>query len=86
MIEITDDTDKLESCEALVCMRAADIDPGHPAWPLMATNIHDECVLCHHEIVYRPHNPKKPPKVCLVCFMQLGPDRIGKILNGELDA
>ena len=32
-------------------------------------DIHGECSLCGNSIVWRPHGPKSPKKICLNCFL-----------------
>lgn len=61
-IELGDDADA-EACDAVVCARLTS--------PLIRPdNLIDLCAKCGEAIQYRPHVPKKPPKICIRC---LGP-------------
>jgi hypothetical protein len=65
--------EEAETAEAVVCMRVGE---GHEG--LFADNMRGACSTCGHAIYFRPHNPQKPPRICMQCFEDL----IKEIANG----
>lgn len=62
--EIASETEA-ETADYTVCVLAAD-DPGE-----FADNCTGPCAHCRAPIVWRPHAPKRPPKVCIRCAIDL---------------
>jgi hypothetical protein len=56
-----------EAADYLLCVRLAD-DPG-----LFPDNVLGACCACGLAVVFRPHSPKRPPRLCLQCAAALGP-------------
>lgn len=48
-----------EACDYVVCGATGCYDD----------DIKGSCALCGDAIVYRPHAPKKPKRICLACFL-----------------
>lgn len=41
-------------------------------WPTpFVDNVETVCAHCGRAIMHRPHAPKRPPKICVVCATQL---------------
>lgn len=62
-IEITENGDA-EDAKAVVCARLTS-----PL--LMPDNLIDLCAKCRRAIQYRPHVPKRPPKICFECALPI---------------
>jgi hypothetical protein len=65
MIKIVDQ-DEAEQSDFVVCMLKGSSMSVEAEFP---DNLEGECSLCHRAIVFRPHAPKKPPKICLECMV-----------------
>jgi hypothetical protein len=59
--------EEAEEVDYVVCM------PALYANSKFSDNVQGECAKCGCAIAYRPHVPKKPPKVCYECAMILTP-------------
>lgn len=68
--EIVDEAEA-EEAAAVICMRVEDM-PN----PLFDDDEIGECSLCHEPIRYRPHVPKKPPKICSRCMIEAMQNRV----------
>lgn len=56
--------EEAEECDAVICMPADTPSP-------FEDNMVGRCSVCSREVIYRPHAPKRPPKICLPCFMEV---------------
>lgn len=54
-----------EECETADVVVCAPKD----TWTPFPDNEEGECSVCGHPIIFRPHAPKRPPKVCLECAL-----------------
>lgn len=63
-IRVVDDAEA-EQCDWVVCVRAAD-DPG--AFP---DNKRGTCSACGEPVIFRPHSPRTPPRICVECVVKL---------------
>jgi hypothetical protein len=52
--------DEAETAQLVVCMPKGTSSP-------FTDNLEGECSACGCEIIFRPHVPSRPPKVCLGC-------------------
>lgn len=52
--------DEAEKAGALVCMRKGALTPFND-------NLEAPCSACGETVIFRPHSPKAPPKLCLEC-------------------
>ena len=59
-MKIVDDPEELEKCDFVVCMPNGEGE-------YFDDDVRDFCADCGRGIHYRPHNPKRPPKICLEC-------------------
>lgn len=57
-------SEEAEKADFVVCMRVGEGDEG-----MFKDNVRARCPECGHMIYYRPHNPKRPPKICMQCAM-----------------
>jgi hypothetical protein len=56
-----------EACDAVVCVRIADMPVGH-----FPDDVIVDCALgCGFQVRHRPYMPKAPPKVCMQCGLDL---------------
>lgn len=39
------------------------------SWTPFTDNLEGLCMLCGIAVIFRPHAPKKPPKICLACMI-----------------
>ena len=53
--------EEAEGCDYVVCMPA-----GRSPFK---DNQHGSCSKCGRAIMFRPHVPKKPPKICYACMI-----------------
>jgi len=53
--------EEAEKCDYVVCMPADSPSP-------FTDNLRGHCSVCNQPIIFRPHVPKKPPKVCIHCM------------------
>lgn len=53
--------EEAENADAVVCLRLGTPTP-------FTDNETGTCSHCQHAVVFRPHTPKRPPKICLECF------------------
>lgn len=58
------DPEEAERASAVLCVR----DLGQE-WP-WDDNEKGFCSVCQHPIVFRPHSPKTPPKICIECMLE----------------
>ena len=56
--------DAAEDADMVVCMPANFPSPFHD-------NVTAPCAQCGEPIIYRPHVPKRPAKVCISCALPL---------------
>lgn len=62
---MTDDIEEeMEDCDYIVCAVAAGLEP-------ISDDILDECSKCQIPILYRPHMPEKPKKICMRCAVDM---------------
>lgn len=54
--------EEAEKADLVVCVEA-----GTESEEFKKDNIYTNCVDCGVAITHRPHAPKKPPKVCMLC-------------------
>lgn len=66
--------DDAEDCDGVICQRLTS-----PL--LLPDNLIDLCSKCGEAIQYRPHAPKRPPKICFVCA---DPIMTAEAAKGEL--
>jgi hypothetical protein len=57
-------SEEAEEADFVVCMRVGEGDET-----MFGDNQRGRCADCNHAIYYRPHNPKKPPKICMQCAL-----------------
>lgn len=57
--------EEAERAQAVVCVR--DYGQKFP-WD---DNEKGVCSICEHPIVFRPHAPKTPPKICVECLFEM---------------
>lgn len=57
--------EETEAADFVVCLRVGASSP-------FTDNVTDVCAHCGHAIFYRPYMPKKPPKICIECAVELG--------------
>jgi len=55
-----------EDCNYVICMPYT---PGDK--PMMVGNLFGKCSKCDQDIQFRPHIPKKPPRICLACIPEV---------------
>jgi len=53
--------EEAEKASFVVCVRKGDPTP-------FADNLDGSCAWCGHPVVFRPHAPKNPPRICQPCF------------------
>lgn len=58
--------EEAEEADFVVCMRVGDGNEG-----LFPDNVRARCAECGYTIYFRPHNPTKPPKICMQCAIAL---------------
>lgn len=61
-IEVVSDNEA-ELADFVVCCRTGTPTP-------FKDNLYGECSECSHQVFFRPHAPKRPPRVCMECAMQ----------------
>jgi ribosomal protein L37AE/L43A len=54
--------DESELADVVVCVRATDFHRPDAIW--------GQCSVCGADIVFQPHAPKRPPKVCIWCIAE----------------
>lgn len=54
--------DEAEAADYVVCTPLAD-DPG-----AFADNLIGACCACGTAVIFRPHAPKRPPRICFDCL------------------
>lgn len=64
-IEVRSQAECEQADFVVCCLRSK--DPG-----AFTDNLVGSCTVCGREIVYRPHVPKTPPKICMECAFTPG--------------
>ena len=54
--------EEMEDCDYVVCAVAAGLEGA-----ILHDDVLDECCQCGTPILYRPHIPKRPKKICMRC-------------------
>jgi hypothetical protein len=54
-----------EKSDYVVCCKLAN-DPG-----CFDDNLVGECAACGAPVIFRPHSPKRPAKICTECFVEM---------------
>lgn len=55
--------EEAEAADMLVCCRTPDDGT-------FSDNLTSTCSMCGHNIYFRPHVPKTPPKICMQCMLE----------------
>jgi len=58
--------DDAERVDFVVC-----VFPREAAWPYVATMLYGVCSKCRAVVVFQPHVPRRPPKLCRPCAGKL---------------
>jgi len=54
--------EEAEKAAFVVCVRKGEPTP-------FTDNLEGSCVWCGTDVIFRPHAPKKPPRICTPCFL-----------------
>lgn len=61
--------DEAEACAYVVCVLATAQTP-------FDDNELGTCCKCQRAVQFRPHAPKKPPRICMECIVKEPPERL----------